>query len=116
MHPASSNPRLYVVQSASTGTMPSDDYAPLGGGGALKLKGAKVDKKKKKKKSKTDLVKNISGPDADEASSKPKSPDAIEAREQVDTVVPQKTEAEQRHEEIRRKRVCPKRGTFIASC
>ncbi|KAL2207662.1 DUF1754-domain-containing protein [Sarocladium strictum] len=83
--------------------MPSDDYAPLGGGGALKLKGAKVDKKKKKKKTKSDLVKNISGPDE---SSKPKTPDAAtEDREQDDAFVPQKTEAEQRHEEIRRKRL-----------
>jgi protein FAM32A len=92
--------------------MPSDDYAPLGGGGALKLKGAKVDKKKKKKKAKTDLVKNISGPDE---SSKPKTPDAAtEDREQDDAFVPQKTEAEQRHEEIRRKRVCCVGKIFVA--
>merc|ERR1712000_328208 len=55
-------------------TMPSDDYATIGGG-ALKLKGAKVDKKKKKKKPKTDLEKNLDSPDTTVVSkSKDKDP------------------------------------------
>lgn len=83
--------------------MPSDDYAPLGGGGgALKLKGVKVEKKKKKKKSKSDLVKNLAGPDGDESTTKSPEPE----KREYETFVPQKTEAERRHEEIRRKRVC----------
>ncbi|KAH8177283.1 hypothetical protein LIA77_02365 [Sarocladium implicatum] len=87
--------------------MPSDDYAPLGGGGALKLKGAKVDKKKKKKKPKSDLEKNLA---VDEAKAT-KSPDAAavaeddERAEEKERYAPQKTEAEKRHEEIRRKRL-----------
>jgi protein FAM32A len=96
--------------------MPSDDYAPLGGGGALKLKGAKVDKKKKKKKAKSDLVKNLAGPEGDE--SKTKSPEPEEKKREPDVdFVPQKTEAERRHEEIRRKRVSqPNLLGFDSSC
>lgn len=90
--------------------MPSDDYAPIGGGGALKLKGAKVDKKKKKKKTKTDLVKNISAPESnDEGAAAVKttsqSPEPVAEGEDKEEFVPQKTEAEKRHDEVKRKRV-----------
>ncbi|KAF5606810.1 DUF1754-domain protein [Fusarium subglutinans] len=45
--------------------MGSDDYAAVGGGGALKLKGAKIHKKKKKR-DKTDLEKNLDTGNKDE--------------------------------------------------
>ncbi|KAJ4351154.1 uncharacterized protein N0V89_006493 [Didymosphaeria variabile] len=90
--------------------MPSSDYASAGGG-ALKLKGAGIDKKKKKKKPKT------AEPTA-EASTKVKSrskspsgtprrsisPDAAEQAIKEDGGR-KKTEAEKRHEEMRRKRL-----------
>ena len=91
----------------ATPRMPSDDYAPLGGGGALKLKGSKVEKKKKKKKPKSDLEKNLAVAEIDESKKAAKSPEAAAAEgEQLEErQAPQKTEAEKRHEEIRRKRV-----------
>lgn len=87
--------------------MPSDDYASIGGGGALRLKGAKVDKKKKKKKSKkTDLEKNL---DADSGAlvSKDKDPESKpEEPEDDDKPQYQKTESELKYEEFKKKRVC----------
>lgn len=83
--------------------MPSDEYASVGGGGALKLKGSKV-KKKKSKKEKVGLEKALStGKDqtvgvGDEASKNSDNNDDAKAE-------PYKTEAEKRHEETRRKRV-----------
>lgn len=87
--------------------MPSDDYAPVGGGGALKLKGAKVDKKKKKKAKKTDLEKNL---DADSAALVPKEKDAATdepkpEEEEEDKPQYQKTESELKYEEYKKKRV-----------
>ena len=94
--------------------MPSDDYA-VAGGGALKLKGAKIDKKKKKKKSKSDLEKNLTTGDDEGAVVKKGSP-AAEGKEtkqrkeeepEEDNEAPEvrKTEAELRYEEYKKKRV-----------
>jgi protein FAM32A len=99
--------------------MPSSDYATAAGG-ALKLKGAGVDKKKKKKKkpvSTTDSadgastnIANRHGTDDDAR----KSPSATPARslspETAERSIRegggrQKTEAEKRHDEKRRKRL-----------
>jgi protein FAM32A len=90
--------------------MPSDDYAPIGGGGALKLKGAKVTKKKKSRKTdkSSALEKTLAGSSADGTApvDKDKSPAAAAADDAGDRLpLPQKTEAERRHEEVRRKRV-----------
>ncbi|KAG4259618.1 hypothetical protein FPRO06_06689 [Fusarium proliferatum] len=57
--------------------MGSDDYAAVGGGGALKLKGAKIHKKKKKR-DKTDLQKNLDTGNNDEEKRKKKSEDGEE--------------------------------------
>lgn len=89
--------------------MPSDDYAVIGGGGALKLKGAKVSKKKKKR-DKTDLEKNVAGDSA--LVKKTKSPEVEddkreEDREEEPLVPAIKTESERRYEEVRKKRVSP---------
>ncbi|RSM15284.1 hypothetical protein CEP52_000857 [Fusarium oligoseptatum] len=72
--------------------MASDDYTAVGGGGALKLKGSKVHKKKKKRDKKTDLEKNLDtgkreGPDPDRKKKK------------------NKEVAEKRHDEIKKKRL-----------
>ncbi|KAK3196002.1 hypothetical protein K4F52_000870 [Lecanicillium sp. MT-2017a] len=93
--------------------MPSDDYKSFGGGGALKLKGAKVDKKKKKKAPKPDLEKNLSAGD-EKAVSKRRGSDAEDDKKKNDKpasdnederpVVP-KTESERRYEETRKKRL-----------
>ncbi|PHH60919.1 hypothetical protein CDD81_1030 [Ophiocordyceps australis] len=83
--------------------MPSDDYAAVGGG-ALKLKGAKVHKKgsKKKSKAKSSLEKTLSvGQASDEQH------DAVndEAHNDSETSVVLKTESERRHDEARKKRL-----------
>lgn len=95
--------------------MPSDDYAAIGGG-ALRLKGAKVQKKKKKKRSKTDLEKNISKGDDnadargidDHGDDGPKKAVAEQGEPEDDEApaVP-KTESERRYEEVKKKRVSP---------
>lgn len=87
--------------------MGSDDYAAIGGGGALKLKGAKV-QKKKKKKDKSGLEKNLATGEKDvvkKSKSLPK--DEVEDKEEEDVDEPsvQKTESERRHDEIKKKRV-----------
>ncbi|KAM0348019.1 hypothetical protein ACHAPU_004522 [Fusarium lateritium] len=89
--------------------MGSDDYAAIGGGGALKLKGAKINKKKKKR-DKTDLEKNLDISNKDEEKRKKrkdKEVDDDEHRKEEDDERPevQKTEAQQRHEEIKKKRL-----------
>lgn len=98
--------------------MPPDEYASVGGG--LKLKGAKIGKKKRRKE-KTDLERNLgdgSGAGAvarrseDERKKKSKSEEPTAGDEQVadgeDDAGPvvHKTEAERRHEERKRRRVC----------
>ncbi|KAL7790887.1 hypothetical protein V8C37DRAFT_383531 [Trichoderma ceciliae] len=101
--------------------MGSDDYNAIGGG-ALKLKGAKVSKKKKKT-AKSDLEKKLSGVDEGalikrdnghtpkDRRGKQKSPvdedrtrEDGEERETDGPVVP-KTESERRYEEARKKRL-----------
>ncbi|KAJ4168038.1 hypothetical protein NW754_011852 [Fusarium falciforme] len=87
--------------------MASDDYTAVGGGGALKLKGSKVHKKKKKRDKKTDLEKNLDtgkreGPDPDK---KNKEADDEPRDEEDDRPEVQKTEAEKRHDEIKKKRL-----------
>ncbi|KXH60349.1 hypothetical protein CNYM01_01631 [Colletotrichum nymphaeae SA-01] len=106
--------------------MPLDDYASAVGGG-LKLKGAKVTKpKKKKRRDKTDLEKNLETGDEEgstalvkhreesagdsKSKSKKKSEDPEEDRTNDDDDegsgrVVQKTEAERRYEERKRKRL-----------
>lgn len=91
--------------------MPSGDYTAVGGG-ALKLKGAKV-QKKKKKRDKADLEKNISTgqgsvtkTDSPPTTAKP-TDDAEEqnSHSDNDTPVAMKTESERKYDEIRKKRV-----------
>lgn len=88
--------------------MAPDDQAMRGTPGPLRLKGAKVTKKKKKKKDKasdaeTSLTKRDTSAADDDG--RAASNEAGEG-DQEDTRGPvQKTEAEKRHEEIRRKRV-----------
>jgi protein FAM32A len=91
-------------------TMPSTDYTSAAGG-ALKLKGAGIDKKKKKKKSKpADAAAEASTP-ANARSKSPShaarrsvSPDSAE-RAITEDGGRKKTEAEKRHDERRRKRL-----------
>ncbi|KAG9250931.1 uncharacterized protein F5Z01DRAFT_677427 [Emericellopsis atlantica] len=91
--------------------MPADDYVPVGGG-ALKLKGAKVEKKKKKKSKKPDLEKNLTAPseesDAKSIARQDQSPTAEDDRttkEEDSTPESRKTAAELRYEEFKRKRL-----------
>lgn len=92
-------------RTSSINIMASDEYSVVGGGGALKLKGAKVHKKKKKR-DKSDLEKNIlkevvkKGNTAED-----KKADTKADEDEDDRPVVQKTESEKRHEEIKRKRV-----------
>lgn len=93
--------------------MGSDEYASFCGGG-LRLKGAKVNKKKKKrdKSAKSHLEKNLGtdlvkkGGDAeDKAKPKPERDNEEEEREEDEAPVDTRTETERRHHEIKRKRV-----------
>ncbi|QKD49937.2 hypothetical protein BFJ63_vAg2392 [Fusarium oxysporum f. sp. narcissi] len=86
--------------------MGSDDYAAVGGGGALKLKGAKIHKKKKKR-DKTDLEKNLDTGNKDEEKRRKKDREEQEPHDEDDEDKPevQKTEAQKRHEEIKKKRL-----------
>ncbi|KAI3396466.1 hypothetical protein diail_12186 [Diaporthe ilicicola] len=83
--------------------MPSDDYKSAGGG-ALRIKGAKV-KKHKKKKDKGALEQNLAEPKKDEPQEKP------EEDKEAEPSTSHKTEAEQRFEEARRKRLLEKAGS-----
>ncbi|KAG6080579.1 hypothetical protein E4U15_003245 [Claviceps sp. LM218 group G6] len=92
--------------------MPSGEYTTIGSG-ALKLKGAKIQKKKKKRKPKVDLDKDlaIQKREADDAQNsddqdkqrKEQNEDHEDADREV--VEPRKTEAERRYEEVKRKRL-----------
>lgn len=106
--------------------MAADDYA-VAGGGALKLKGAKIQKSKKKKKDKgkdgssnlerslsivegessKDVAKREKGKDRQsddpERAGTPKKTDDGDANEE--DPADYKTEAERRHEEIQRRKV-----------
>jgi protein FAM32A len=110
--------------------MPSDDYSAISGGGALRLKGGKVTKKKKRKE-KSDLEKNLSTGESSSAVARP----ATESRKKVDDddhkeresperqdrdeeetgdrFAAQKTESERQFEEIKRKRVSPQSNYTI---
>ncbi|KAG6097975.1 hypothetical protein E4U30_000162 [Claviceps sp. LM220 group G6] len=92
--------------------MPSGEYTTIGSG-ALKLKGAKIQKKKKKRKPKVDLDKDlaIQKREADDAQN---SDDQDKQRQEQnedhedadrEVVEPRKTEAERRYEEVKRKRL-----------
>lgn len=89
--------------------MPSDDYVSVGGGGALKLKGAKVHKKKKKKSTKPDLEKNLELGGGESSSSKAiaKRDDNANDDHEDNGDAPEryKTETERRYEEARKKKV-----------
>lgn len=105
--------------------MPSDDYAAVGGG-ALRIKGAKIKKHKKKKTGKSDLEKNLSTgePLSTSSSSKLKDREEIgkegkkekdgeeqeqkqeqEREEEEEPTERRKTEAERRFEEARKKKL-----------
>lgn len=129
--------RAKAANSVARRAMPSDDYAAVGGGGALRIKGAKV-QKKKKKRDKSDLEKNLaSGEDSDKAlvkststSSKAEGSKRKDKRdadddddnerrdkdghsgEEDDAPAPQKTEAERRYDEVKKKRVSLRRLSF----
>lgn len=95
--------------------MPSDEYASAGGG-ALRIKGAKV-KKHKKKKARSDLEKNLATGDASSSSKDPEAQEAEErdgAKDKKEDAAEgedarparsHKTEAERRFEEVRRKKL-----------
>lgn len=83
--------------------MPSEEYKSAGGG-ALRIKGAKV-KKHKKKKDKTALEKNLTEP------KKERSQEKEEEVEEAEPSRSNKTEAERRFEEARRKRLLEKAET-----
>lgn len=89
--------------------MPSEEYKSAGGG-ALRIKGAKV-KKHKKKKDKTALEKNLAEPKGEESQDKDKDKDKEEVEEEEQPPRSHKTEAEQRFEEARRKRLLEKAET-----
>ncbi|PNY26464.1 Uncharacterized protein TCAP_03581 [Tolypocladium capitatum] len=87
--------------------MPSDDYAAVGGG-ALRIKGAKVQKKKKKKDTGA-LEKNLSAGDntvvkRDAAEKRTMSAEQGDGDGDEASVVP-KTESERRYEEVKKKRL-----------
>ncbi|OTA84955.1 hypothetical protein M434DRAFT_400278 [Hypoxylon sp. CO27-5] len=86
--------------------MPADEYASVGGGGALKLKGGKVQKTKKKKKTKTlNLERALSTEDDSSAEEVARSRLDDGKDEGGVDVVERKTEAERRHEEANRKKM-----------
>lgn len=98
--------------------MPADEYASAGAGGALKLKGAKIQKTKKKKKSKgidkdkaTNLERSLPATTSTDARSTVQHHDGddVEKKGMADPESePEseyKTEAERRHEEAMKKKV-----------
>ncbi|KAG5946262.1 hypothetical protein E4U59_004155 [Claviceps monticola] len=93
--------------------MPSGEYSTIGSG-ALKLKGAKIQKKKKKKrKPNADLDRDLAiqkreADDAQNSDDQDKQrQEQNEDHEDADGEVlePRKTEAERRYEEVKRKRL-----------
>lgn len=91
-------------------TMPSSDYAAAGG--ALKLKGGGIEKKKKKKKPKANPAESPDETSTAHVPSKSptQTPDrslspATAERTIKESGGRQKTEAEKRHDEMRRKRL-----------
>lgn len=92
-----------MATSATISAMPSEEYKSAGGG-ALRIKGAKV-KKHKKKKDKSALEKNLTEPKKDEEAQDKEEPEEDEPTRS------HKTEAERRFEEARRKRLLEKAET-----
>ncbi|KAK7708596.1 hypothetical protein SLS64_006698 [Diaporthe eres] len=88
--------------------MPSEEYKSAGGG-ALRIKGAKV-KKHKKKKDKTALEKSLAEPKKEESEDKEEAKEVEEA-EGDEPPRSHKTDAERRFEEARRKRLLEKAET-----
>lgn len=88
--------------------MPSEEYKSAGGG-ALRIKGAKV-KKHKKNKDKSALEKNLAEPKKEESQEKDKEKEDPEEEEEEPSRS-HKTEAERRFEEARRKRLLEKAET-----
>ena len=82
--------------------MPSGDYAAVGGG-ALKIKGAKV-QKKKKKRDKSSVEKTLNE-DERSVAKKDDNKEDTDGRTEEDSHQDRKTESEKRYEEVRRKRV-----------
>ncbi|PSN66296.1 DUF1754-domain-containing protein [Corynespora cassiicola Philippines] len=106
-----SRPWCASTSSPNTHTMPSSDYAAASGG-ALRLKGGGVDKKKKKKKPKT-ADGSASEKPTSELEAKSKSPSHTPGRSVSPSAAEkaikhsggrEKTEAEKRYDEMRRKR------------
>ncbi|KAF7550067.1 hypothetical protein G7Z17_g5986 [Cylindrodendrum hubeiense] len=86
--------------------MASDEYSTVGGGGALRMKGAKVHKKKKKR-DKSNLEKNLGNEVAkkDSPAQDKEADDKADEDDEDNRPVVQKTESEKKHEEIKRKRL-----------
>ena len=105
--------------------MPGDEYSAISGGGKLKLKGSKVkdgrvDKTKKKKKkaesegATAETRAKSAEAEAEKEEARDRLSDAIDSKKLDDELsdsgekrVVFKTEAERKHEEQRKKRVCP---------
>lgn len=93
--------------------MPTDEYASVAGGGALKLKGGKVqknkkDKKKKKKSKELTIERSLSTEDntaIKEVEQTQRDDSKNKTDHSVEGLVEHKTEAERRHEEANRKKV-----------
>ncbi|RDA87669.1 hypothetical protein CP532_3776 [Ophiocordyceps camponoti-leonardi (nom. inval.)] len=93
--------------------MPSDEYATIAGAGALRLKGAKVQKRKKKNKSKGKDVADklaVPQPEADAESAKPddvanEGGQVQDDDDEDDESQVIKTESERRYEEAKKKRM-----------
>lgn len=90
--------------------MPTDEYKSAGGG-ALRIKGAKVKKSKKKsKKEKSDLEKNLAtreSPSTKDPKAEDEPEQAVENGEDdnAEPTTDHKTEAERRFEEARKKKL-----------
>ncbi|KAJ2980800.1 hypothetical protein NUW58_g6852 [Xylaria curta] len=99
--------------------MPADEYASTGTGGALKLKGAKVQKAKKKKKSKGQdkdksaaLERSMSTGSKERDGSNKDAERAATPDHGSDHEPEYKTEAERRHEEAMKKKVLHKHALY----
>ncbi|KAI1823146.1 hypothetical protein F4861DRAFT_540253 [Xylaria intraflava] len=91
--------------------MPTNDYVSAGTGGALKLKGAKVQKSKKKKSDKTkqkdkstNLERSLHSTET-QSKERDDSNDIERAASDRESEAEYKTEAERRHEEAMKKKM-----------
>ncbi|KAI1328760.1 hypothetical protein F5Y16DRAFT_140962 [Xylariaceae sp. FL0255] len=86
--------------------MPAEDYASVGTGGALRLKGAKVQKSKKKKKDKKDKDKEAVTVERELSTSNSDAKQEVADEPENEYDAPEyKTEAERRHEEAAAKKM-----------